>query len=87
MRLKQRSKVLLPQPDGPIRAVILLRGMSIVMSLSASAEPYQTERPRVESTTGSSERADSRRRWLRSRADWRSRRVGSEFRRRSSMVS
>ena len=54
MRLKQRSSVLLPQPDGPISAVILLRGMSIVMSLSASAAPYQTESPRVASTMGCS---------------------------------
>ena len=53
IRLKQRSSVLLPQPEGPIRAVILLRGMSIVMSLSARDGPYQTERPRVESTIGS----------------------------------
>ena len=54
MRLKQRSSVLLPQPDGPISAVILFRGMSIVMSLRASAVPYQTERPRVVRTIGSS---------------------------------
>ena len=45
MRLKQRSSVLLPQPDGPIRAVIWFRGMSIVISLSARDVPYQTERP------------------------------------------
>ena len=42
IRLKQRSSVLLPQPEGPIRAVIWFRGMSIVMSLSASDVPYQT---------------------------------------------
>ena len=45
MRLKQRSSVLLPQPDGPIKAVILLRGMSIGDVLERQAEPYQTERP------------------------------------------
>ena len=31
--------MLLPQPEGPISAVILLRGMSIVMSLSARRGP------------------------------------------------
>src|SRR4051794_411044 len=54
IRLKQRIKVLLPQPEGPIRAVILLRGISIETSRSASAAPYQTESARVDSTTGSS---------------------------------
>ncbi len=53
MRLKQRKSVLLPQPDGPISAVILFRGMSMVRSLSASEGPYQTFRPCVASTTGS----------------------------------
>src|SRR5208282_5059251 len=47
MRLKQRRSVLLPQPEGPMSAVILLRGMSIVMALRARAVPYQTERLRV----------------------------------------
>jgi len=42
IRLKQRSRVLLPQPEGPIRAVILFRGMEIVMSFRASDVPYQT---------------------------------------------
>jgi hypothetical protein len=42
--------VLLPQPDGPIKAVILLRGISIVISLIARLDPYQTERHRVDST-------------------------------------
>src|SRR5262249_32576955 len=59
IRLKQRSSVLLPQPDGPINAVILFRGISIVMSLSARLDPYHTERPTVESTTGSSAGAGS----------------------------
>ena len=53
MRLKQRKSVLLPHPDGPIKAVILLRGISIVMSLRASAGPYQTESRRAASTIGS----------------------------------
>src|ERR1017187_1517972 len=57
IRLKQRSIVLLPQPEGPIKAVILLRGISIVMLFNARLEPYQTERPRVERTTGSVARA------------------------------
>ena len=35
IRLKQRNSVLLPQPEGPINAVILLRGISIVMFLRA----------------------------------------------------
>ena len=47
----------MPQPDGPIKAVILLRGISIVISLTASEAPYHTERPRVESTIGSVTRA------------------------------
>ena len=42
----------MPQPEGPISAVIRFRGMSIVMSRSASDDPYQTERPLVASTTG-----------------------------------
>src|SRR5262245_20196827 len=52
IRLKQRSSVLLPQPDGPISAVILLRGISIETSRRARAEPYQTDRSCAESTTG-----------------------------------
>src|SRR5262249_44703589 len=54
IRLKHRSSVLFPQPGGPINAVIFVGGIWIVMSLSAGFEPYQTERPTVESTTGSS---------------------------------
>ena len=85
IRLKQRSSVLLPQPDGPINAVILLRGMSIVMFLSARLDPYQTERSRVESTTGSSSRG-------RAPAPRAPREVSAghgrgAFRRRSSMIS
>src|SRR5262249_29222225 len=53
IRLKQRIRVLLPQPEGPIRAVIWFRGMSMVMSRSARDGPYQTESPRVDRTIGS----------------------------------
>ena len=35
MRLKQRSSVLLPQPDGPISAVTSLRWMSSEMPFTA----------------------------------------------------
>jgi hypothetical protein len=35
IRFRQRIKVLLPQPDGPINAVISLRAISIVTSLTA----------------------------------------------------
>ena len=35
MRLKTRRRVLLPQPDGPMMAVIRLSGMSNVTLLSA----------------------------------------------------
>ena len=35
MRLKVRSSVLLPQPDGPMKAVTLRSGMSRLMCLSA----------------------------------------------------
>src|SRR5262245_1441545 len=52
IRLKQRRRVLLPQPEGPIRAVIWLRGMAIEMSRRARADPYHTDRSRAERTTG-----------------------------------
>ena len=39
MRLNERSSVLLPQPDGPMRAVILLRGTVSVMSRTARKDP------------------------------------------------
>jgi hypothetical protein len=35
MRLKVRSSVLLPQPDGPMKAVTLRSGMSRLMFFSA----------------------------------------------------
>src|SRR5579883_3338642 len=59
IRLNDRRSVLLPQPEGPIRAVILLRGMSSVMSLSAGVAPNQTERSRVE-RIGEDARDDAR---------------------------
>src|SRR5512135_210597 len=58
MRLKQRSSVLLPQPEGPIRAVIRFRGISISTDFRASADPYQTERPCAERTGGTVAGAD-----------------------------
>ena len=39
MRLKHRSSVDLPQPDGPIRAVISPPSISMVTSVTASAGP------------------------------------------------
>ena len=39
MRLKVRSKVDLPQPEGPIKAVTLLAGISRLMFFSAWKEP------------------------------------------------
>src|SRR5512135_4491 len=58
MRLKQRSSVLLPQPEGPIKAVIRFRGISISTDFRASADPYQTERPCAERTGGTVAGAD-----------------------------
>src|SRR4051812_15239245 len=52
IRLKHRRSVLLPQPEGPIRAVILFRGISIETSRSAIAWPYQTESPWTDRTIG-----------------------------------
>jgi len=39
MRLKVRSSVDLPQPDGPMKAVTLFSGMSRLMLLSAWKRP------------------------------------------------
>ena len=39
MRLRQRRKVHLPQPEGPMSAVISFRRISIEMSFSAWALP------------------------------------------------
>ncbi len=41
MRLKQRRKVLLPQPDGPISAVTWCSGITRLMFFSAWFVPYQ----------------------------------------------
>ncbi len=40
-RLTERKNVVLPQPDGPIRAVTARRGIVKVRSKSACAAPYQ----------------------------------------------
>src|SRR5207302_3225627 len=40
-RFTERKKVLLPQPDGPIRAVTARRGMATVTSNNAWVAPYQ----------------------------------------------
>ena len=47
MRSKQRSSVLLPQPDGPIRALMEFDRMSRRTSLTASFLPYDTLRLRT----------------------------------------
>ena len=39
MRLKVRSRVDLPQPEGPIKAVTLLAGMSMLTFFSAWKVP------------------------------------------------
>ena len=44
MRLKQRMKVLLPQPDGPMKAVTVFRWMSSETSWSATLPLYETAR-------------------------------------------
>src|SRR4026207_1962988 len=44
MRLKQRMNVLLPQPDGPMKAVRVFRGTASVTSSSAGLPPYETAR-------------------------------------------
>src|SRR5262245_31874478 len=49
--LRQRSKVLLPHPEGPISAVMRCLGSDREMSLRASASPYQRERDSI-STIG-----------------------------------
>ena len=47
MRLKQRSSVVLPQPEGPIRAVIMPGLIWILTSFSAWNSPYHRFSPRV----------------------------------------
>ena len=51
MRLTDRSKVDLPQPDGPIRAVTCRAGTVRLMSESAWFGPYQKENSRASSAT------------------------------------
>src|SRR5262245_1221378 len=46
-RLTERKRVDLPQPDGPMRAVILPRGIFIEMSKSACLGPYQRLKPSI----------------------------------------
>ena len=41
MRLTERRNVVLPHPEGPIRAVIALRGIVQLISCSACVGPYQ----------------------------------------------
>src|SRR5680860_1731059 len=50
MRLRQRIRVLFPQPDGPIMAVISRGRISMRTSLRANASPYLTLRSRTEKT-------------------------------------
>src|SRR5690348_13590262 len=45
MRLRQRRNVVLPQPDGPIRAVTARSGIAMEMSQSACLSPYQNDSP------------------------------------------
>src|SRR5262245_356409 len=45
MRLRQRTSVDLPQPDGPITAVMDCGGMCSETSRMACRLPYQAERP------------------------------------------
>ncbi len=40
MRFRQRTKVDLPQPEGPISAVAWLAGMCRLMSCRVCVEPY-----------------------------------------------
>ena len=58
MRLSQRRKVDLPQPDGPIRAVIRRGGITSETSAIAGTPGYETVTPcaskRGSSTNGSS---------------------------------
>src|SRR5262245_22683202 len=51
IRLRQRSNVLLPHPDGPMYAVMRCLGTAIETSLSACLAPYQKLTPSI-STMG-----------------------------------
>ena len=43
MRLNSRSNVVLPQPDGPMKAVMTWRSIAMVTYLSAALSPYQKD--------------------------------------------
>src|SRR5688572_16768952 len=47
IRLRQRRKVDLPHPDGPMKAVTCRSGMSRSMPFRACLSPYQALRPRM----------------------------------------
>ena len=53
MRLRQRSSVDLPQPDGPMYAVTRCFGTDMDTSRSACLAPYQSDRCSI-STIGAS---------------------------------
>ena len=52
MRLRQRSSVDLPQPDGPMNAVTWFAGRSSEISWIACFSPYQTLAFRISIATG-----------------------------------
>jgi hypothetical protein len=43
MRLKQRSSVLLPQPEGPMNATTLRSGTLMLTDRTAGTVPYSTD--------------------------------------------
>ena len=53
MRFRQRSSVVLPQPDGPMYAVTRCFGTDMTMSRSACLSPYQSDSRSI-STIGTS---------------------------------
>ncbi len=55
MRFMQRSRVDLPQPDGPIRAVTSPRGTSMVISNSAWTLSYHRLKSRTDTMVPSPE--------------------------------
>src|SRR5690348_1567777 len=52
MRLNTRSRVDLPQPDGPMIALTCLSGRSMLMFFSACVSPYRKSRLRTASLGG-----------------------------------
>src|SRR5918995_4955209 len=54
MRFRQRSSVDLPQPDGPMNAVMRCFGTTIVTSWSACFVPYHSDTLSISTMTGSS---------------------------------